>query len=296
MTQQVPPFKIHLEIYRTQAVCSLQSCPRKISPFTKPKLSATGTSTANGASDTLLWYPQPAFQERSHQPISISSVQGSPVDLICFWFAGAWRWAVSNACTHQLAEPSPTCQRNHVCNWSRVSKQGKTSKKKPPTYLQVFRLTWLNVSALSRGGMALGTAPADRSEWWQPSRGDMSGRKGLVPEALHSSCAGSSVTRWTQPLGSDGAKTSSMFQLILAHHRCSSTHLSLSSSLSPQDHHTRTEHTHSWSALSTGIRAIHIGRKNNRPFSFFIHMDEELVQLTLLWKNRVFSEECWFCF
>lgn len=175
--------------------------------------------------------------------------------------------------------------------------KAKLAKKKTPTYLQVFRLTWLNVSALSRRGMALGTAPVDRSGWWQPSRGAMSGRKGLVQEALHSSCSGSSITRWTQPLGSDGAKTSSMFQLFLAHHGRSSMHLSLSSPLSPHDHHTRTEHTrHSWSALSTGIRAIHIGRKNNGPFSFFIHMDEELVQLTLLWKNGVFSEEYWFCF
>lgn len=32
-TQQVPPFKIHLEIYRTQVMSSSQSCLRKISPF-----------------------------------------------------------------------------------------------------------------------------------------------------------------------------------------------------------------------------------------------------------------------
>lgn len=82
------------------------------------------------------------FRKEVTNLISTTSVQGSPVeeDLIHFWFARAWCWAASNACTHQLADPSPICQRDHVCNWPRVSKQGKTSKK--TSYLQVFRLTW----------------------------------------------------------------------------------------------------------------------------------------------------------
>lgn len=145
-----------------------------------------GTSTARGAWDVLLCYPHhPCRREVTNWYDSTSPCKATQMTKILF-ASGLSGLGAELRCLHTPTGWPLVC----LSAWPYVqaiqSQPARQNEQKPtPIYLQVFRLTWPNASALSRGGM--------------------SGRKCWVQEALVWALV-CSITRRTQALGSDRAK------------------------------------------------------------------------------------------
>lgn len=222
-----------------------------------------GTSTARGAWDVLLCYPHhpcrrevtnwydstsPCKATQMTKILFASGLSGLGAELRCLHTPTGWPLVCLSAWPYVQAIQSQPARQNE--------------QKTTPIYLQVFRLTWPNASALSRGGM--------------------SGRKCWVQEALVWAAASPGERRHL------GQIEQSPWAHVSPHRRCSSMHLPPNPPLSPQDHHTSTKQMSFQIRLLTGSNNPHQERKN-KPFSFFIQMDGEMVLLTL-------SEEWCCCF